>query len=41
MRTKPGALFSVERYLRICPGVPADALKGGLSRLDAFMGRLG
>lgn len=37
----PGAFFGVEGYLRICTGVPADALEKGLSRVDAFMGRLG
>ena len=36
-----GAFFGVERYLMVCTGVPADALKGGLGRLDAFKGRLG
>ena len=41
LRTKPGAFFSVEGYLRICTGVPADALVVGLSGLDAFTGRLG
>ncbi len=37
----PGAFFGVDGHLRICTGVPADALEKGLSRVDAFMGRLG
>ena len=37
----PGAFFGVEGHLRICTGVPADALEKGLKRVDAFMGRLG
>jgi hypothetical protein len=41
LRKKPVAFFGVEGYLRICAGVPADALREGLSRVDAFMGRLG
>jgi len=41
LRMKPGAFFGVEGYLMICTGVPADALNGGLGRLDAFTGRLG
>lgn len=37
----PEAFFGVEGYLRICTGMPADALVERSSRLDAFMGRLG
>jgi aspartate/methionine/tyrosine aminotransferase len=37
----PGAFFGVEGHLRICMGVPADTLREGLGRVDAFMGRLG
>ena len=37
----PGAFFRVEGYLRIRTGVPADALEKGISRVNAFMGRLG
>ena len=37
----PGAFFGVEGHLRICTGVPADALEKGLRRVDAFMGQLG
>jgi aspartate/methionine/tyrosine aminotransferase len=37
----PGAFFGVEGHLRICTGVPTDALEKGLRRVDAFMGRLG
>ena len=37
----PGAYFGVEDHLRICTGGSTDALKEGLSRVDAFMGRMG
>ena len=37
----PGAFFGLDGYLRICKEMPAEALGEGLSRVDAFMARLG